>query len=85
MSKIAVVAIVSSLPFIYKMSQYQYIYLYLYVKESFHAQVAEMATRDRKSSFQKHNDTTHVRSPNFQVGDCACRRTPQERYVQVAG
>jgi hypothetical protein len=34
-----------------------------------HAQVAENATRDRKAAFQKHNDKTHVRSPNFQVGD----------------
>jgi hypothetical protein len=31
-----------------------------------HAQVAEKATRDRKAAF--HNKT-HVRSPNFQVGD----------------
>jgi hypothetical protein len=35
----------------------------------FHAQVAEKATRDRKAAIQKHNDKTHVRSPNFQVGD----------------
>jgi hypothetical protein len=34
-----------------------------------HAQVAEKSIRDRKASIQKHNDTTHVRSPNFQVGD----------------
>jgi hypothetical protein len=36
-----------------------------------HAQVAEKATRDRKAAIQKHNDNdkTHVRSPNFQVGD----------------
>jgi hypothetical protein len=40
-----------------------------------HAQVAEKATRDRKAAIQKHNDKTHVRSPNFQVGD----------YVLVAG
>jgi hypothetical protein len=33
------------------------------------AQVAEKATRDRKAAFQKHNDKTHVQSPNFQVGD----------------
>jgi hypothetical protein len=33
------------------------------------AQVAEKATRDRKAAFQKHNYKTHVRSPNFQVGD----------------
>jgi hypothetical protein len=39
------------------------------VMTEIHAQVAEKATRDRKSSIQKHNDTTHVRSPNFQVGD----------------
>jgi hypothetical protein len=32
------------------------------------AQVAEKATRDRKAAIQKHNDKTHVRSPNFQVG-----------------
>jgi hypothetical protein len=34
-----------------------------------HAQVAEQATRDRKAAIQKHNDKTHVRSPNFQVND----------------
>jgi hypothetical protein len=34
-----------------------------------HAQVAEKATRARKSAIQKHNDKTHGRSPNFQVGD----------------
>jgi hypothetical protein len=34
-----------------------------------HAQVAEKATRDRKAAIQKHSDKTHVRSPNFQVGD----------------
>jgi hypothetical protein len=34
-----------------------------------HAQVAEKATRDRKAAIQKHNDKTHVWSPNFQVGD----------------
>jgi Chromo (CHRromatin Organisation MOdifier) domain len=34
-----------------------------------HAQVAEKAKRDRKAAIQKHNDKTHVRSPNFQVGD----------------
>jgi hypothetical protein len=34
-----------------------------------HAQVAEKATRDREAAIQKHNDKTHVRSPNFQVGD----------------
>jgi hypothetical protein len=34
-----------------------------------HAQVAEKATRHRKAAIQKHNDKTHVRSPNFQVGD----------------
>jgi Integrase core domain len=33
------------------------------------AQVAEKATRDRKAFIQKHNDKTHVRSPNFRVGD----------------
>jgi hypothetical protein len=33
-----------------------------------HAQVAEKATRDRKAAIEKHNDRTHVRSPNFQVG-----------------
>jgi hypothetical protein len=32
-----------------------------------HAQVAEKATRDRKAAIQKHNNKTHVRSPNFQV------------------
>jgi hypothetical protein len=30
--------------------------------------VAEKATCDRKAAIQKHNDKTHVRSPNFQVG-----------------
>jgi hypothetical protein len=34
-----------------------------------HAQVTEKATRDRKADIQKHNDKTHVRSPNYQVGD----------------
>jgi hypothetical protein len=34
-----------------------------------HAQMAEKATRDRKDAIQKHNDKTHVRSPNFQVED----------------
>jgi hypothetical protein len=34
-----------------------------------HAQVAEKPTCDRKAAVQKHNDKTHVRSPNFQVGD----------------
>jgi hypothetical protein len=34
-----------------------------------HAQVADKATRDREAAIQKHNDKTHVRSPNFQVGD----------------
>jgi Integrase core domain/Integrase zinc binding domain len=35
----------------------------------FHAQVAEEATRDCKADIQKHNEKTHVRSPNFQEGD----------------
>jgi hypothetical protein len=34
-----------------------------------HAQVAEKAARDRKAAIQKHNDKTHVRYSNFQVGD----------------
>jgi ribosomal protein S17 len=34
-----------------------------------HAQVAEKYTRYRKAAIQKHNDKTHERSPNFQVGD----------------
>jgi hypothetical protein len=34
-----------------------------------HAQVAEKSMRDHKAAIQKHNDKTHVRSPNFQVGD----------------
>jgi hypothetical protein len=34
-----------------------------------HAQVTEKTTRDRKAAIRKHNDKTHVRSPNFQVGD----------------
>jgi hypothetical protein len=33
-----------------------------------HAQVAEKSTRDHKASIQKHNNKTHVQSPNFQVG-----------------
>jgi Chromo (CHRromatin Organisation MOdifier) domain len=32
-------------------------------------QVAKKVTRDRKVAIQEHNDKTHVRSPNFQVGD----------------
>jgi hypothetical protein len=39
------------------------------VMTEIHAQVAEKATRDCKAAIQKHNDKTHVRSPNFQVGD----------------
>jgi hypothetical protein len=39
------------------------------VMTEIHAQVAEKAMRDRKAAIQKHNDKTHVRSPNFQVGD----------------
>jgi hypothetical protein len=31
--------------------------------------VAEKATRDGNAAIQKHNDKSHVRSPNFQVGD----------------
>jgi hypothetical protein len=34
-----------------------------------HAQVAKKDTRDRKAAIQKHNDKTHVRSPNCQVDD----------------
>jgi hypothetical protein len=34
-----------------------------------HVLVAEKATRDCKAAIKKHNDKTHVRSPNFQVGD----------------
>jgi hypothetical protein len=34
-----------------------------------HAQVEEKTTRDRKDAIKKHNDKTHVRSPNFLVGD----------------
>jgi uncharacterized protein YueI len=30
-----------------------------------YAQVAEKATRNRKAAVWKHNDKTHVRSPNF--------------------
>jgi hypothetical protein len=33
-----------------------------------HEQMADEATRDCKAAFQKHNDMTHVQSPNFQVG-----------------
>jgi hypothetical protein len=32
-------------------------------------QVAKKARRDRNAAIQKHNDKTHVRSPDFQVGD----------------
>jgi hypothetical protein len=38
------------------------------VMTEIHTQMAEKDTRDRKSAMQKHNDKTHVRSPNFQVG-----------------
>jgi hypothetical protein len=38
------------------------------VMTEIHAQVAEKATRDRKAAIQKHNEKTHVRSPNLQVG-----------------
>jgi hypothetical protein len=34
-----------------------------------HAQVVEKATRDRKAAIQRHSYKTHVRSPNFQIGD----------------
>jgi hypothetical protein len=34
-----------------------------------HAQVADKAKRDRKATIQKHNEKTHVRSPNLQVAD----------------
>jgi hypothetical protein len=34
-----------------------------------HAQVAEIAARDRKGVIQTHADKTHVRSPNFEVGN----------------
>jgi hypothetical protein len=34
-----------------------------------HAQVADKATSDSKAAIQKHNDETHMRSPNFQVKD----------------
>jgi hypothetical protein len=34
-----------------------------------YAQVAEKTTRNRKAAIQKHNDKTHLRSPNFQVGN----------------
>jgi hypothetical protein len=34
-----------------------------------HAQMAEKARRDRKAAIQRHNDKTHVRSPNYQVRD----------------
>jgi hypothetical protein len=39
------------------------------VMTDIHAQVTEKATCDSKSSIQKHDDKTQVRSPNFQVGD----------------
>jgi hypothetical protein len=34
-----------------------------------HAQEVENNSRDRKAAIQKHNDKTHVRLPNFIVGD----------------
>jgi hypothetical protein len=34
-----------------------------------HAQVAANSIRDCKARIQNHNDKTHGRSPNFQVGD----------------
>jgi hypothetical protein len=37
--------------------------------EAVHAQVEEKATRDRKAANLKHNDKTHVQTPNFEVGD----------------
>jgi hypothetical protein len=33
------------------------------------AQVAEKSTRDCRAAIQKHNDKTHVRSPDIQVED----------------
>jgi hypothetical protein len=44
------------------------------------AQVAEKATRDRKAAIQKHNDKTHVRSPNLNGRLRACSGIQQERY-----
>jgi hypothetical protein len=49
-----------------------------------HAQVAEKATRDRKDAIQKHNDKTHVRSPNFQVDDYVLVVEHRKSCVQVA-
>jgi hypothetical protein len=34
-----------------------------------HAQVAKKYMRDLEANIKRHNDKTHVRSPNFQVGD----------------
>jgi hypothetical protein len=34
-----------------------------------HAQEADKDSCDHKAAIQKHNDKTHVRSTNFQVGD----------------
>jgi hypothetical protein len=34
-----------------------------------HAQVAEKSTRDSKAAIKRHNEKSHVRSPNFQVGE----------------
>jgi hypothetical protein len=48
-----------------------------------HAQVAEKATRDRKAAIQKHNDKTHVRSPNFQVGDYVLVAEHRKRGVSM--
>jgi hypothetical protein len=46
-----------------------------------HAHEAERATRDRKAAIQRHNDKSHVRSPNFQVGDYVLVAEQRKRGV----
>jgi hypothetical protein len=43
------------------------------------ALVAERDTRDRKAAIQKHNDKTHVRSPNFFVAEHRKRGTSKSQ------
>jgi hypothetical protein len=40
-------------------------------RKEIHAQVAEKSTRNSMAAIQKHNDKSHVRSPNFEVSDFA--------------
>jgi hypothetical protein len=51
-----------------------------------HTQVAEIETRERMAAVQEHKDKTHVRSPNFQVGDYVLvAKHRKGRLVQLAG